>query len=83
MTAPAAASSGLRARPGDRLVVRGHRLGEPGRDGEILEARGDDGSPPFLIRWEDTGCETLLFPGSDAYVEHLVDGVRPSRRERR
>lgn len=62
----------LRAKPGDRLVIHGHRQGEPGRDAEILEVRGPDGGPPFLVRWQDTGSETLLYPGSDASVEHLA-----------
>jgi Domain of unknown function (DUF1918) len=74
MTTAVEDSLGLRARPGDRLVIHGHRLGQPERDGEILEARGDGGGPPFLVRWEDTGSVTLLFPGSDASVEHL--GIR-------
>ncbi len=57
--------------PGDRLVIRGHHLGELERDAEILEARGPGGSAPFLVRWEDTGHTTLLYPGSDARVQHL------------
>lgn len=72
MTAPRAAAV-LRARAGDRLVIRGHRLGESTRDAEILEVLGTDGGPPFRLLWQDTGAETLLFPGSDAYVDHLVD----------
>ena len=68
------AASALRGRPGDRLVLHGHRLGEPECGGEILEAGGEDGRPPCLVRWEDTGDVTLLFPGSDAYVEHLGGG---------
>ena len=64
--------SALRARPGDRLVIHGHRLGEPVRDGEILEALGKDGGPPFHVRWEDTGSVSLLFPGSDARVQRLT-----------
>lgn len=73
---------GLCAEPGDRLVIRGHRLGEPGRDGEILEALGPEGAPPFRVRWSDTGVETLLFPGSDAYVDRLAHPLGP-RKERR
>ncbi len=63
---------GLRAEPGDRLVIRGHRLGERERDGEILAALGAGGGPPFRVRWSDSGAETLLYPGSDAYVDHLA-----------
>jgi hypothetical protein len=71
--------SGPWAEPGDRVVIHGHRVGEPARDGEILEALGEAGGPPFRVRWEDTGGETILFPGSDALVEHLA-AARPRRR---
>ena len=61
----------LSASPGDQLVIRGHHLGEPDRDGEILEVLGEDGAPPYRVRWEDSGQVSELFPGSDAYVRHL------------
>jgi hypothetical protein len=61
----------LRASAGDRLVIKGHHLGEKTRDGEILEVVGEDGRPPFRVRWSDTGREALLFPGADAMVEHF------------
>ena len=57
------------ANVGDRIVIRGHRVGEPERDCEVLEV-GKDGGPPYLVRWGDTGHEALFFPGSDAYVKH-------------
>ncbi len=62
----------MQARVGDRIVIRGHRVGQPLRDGEVLEVRGSDGGPPYIVRWEDNGHETLFFPGSDADVEHLA-----------
>ena len=71
--------SSLRARPGDRLVVRGHHQGERQRDGEILEVLGDNGAPPYHVRWDD-GHESEVFPGSDIFVEHL--GETPGRHER-
>lgn len=61
----------LTATVGDRLIIRGHRVGEPERDAEIIEVRGPDGSPPYLVRWADDGHESLLFPGSDAFVRHF------------
>jgi hypothetical protein len=76
-----ASGSALQAKRGDRLVIRAHHLGEPARDAEILAALGEDGGPPFRVRWEDTGRESIFFPGSDAYVEHLVSD-RPRRRRR-
>jgi hypothetical protein len=58
----------LKATAGDRIVVRGHRIGDPDREAEILEARGHDGGPPYLVRWGEDGHESLFFPGSDAHV---------------
>jgi Domain of unknown function (DUF1918) len=59
----------MRAQVGDRLVVRRHRVGEPDRTAEILEIKGDDGQPPYVVRWSD-GHVSLMFPGSDAFLEH-------------
>ena len=58
-------------------MIGGHRLGEPDRDGEVLET-AEHGLPPFRVRWSDTGRVALLFPGSDARVEHF-----PRRRSRK
>jgi hypothetical protein len=62
----------LCARPGDRLVIRGRSLGEPGRDAEILEPLGRGGAPPFRVCWQDDGHMSVIFPGDDAYVEHFA-----------
>jgi CBS domain-containing protein len=59
-------------RPGDRLVITAHQQGGRPRDAEVLEARGPDGGPPYLVRWQDTGRVSLHYPGSDARVEHLA-----------
>lgn len=61
----------LRATPGDRLVIKSHHTGELERDAEILEVLGEDGSPPYVVRWSDDGHVSETFPGSDAYVDHL------------
>ncbi|MGZ8615019.1 MAG: DUF1918 domain-containing protein [Actinomycetota bacterium] len=60
----------MKAVVGDLLRIKGHHIGEPDRDAEILEVHGDDGAPPFLVRWED-GHEGLMFPESDAEVVHI------------
>ena len=64
----------LRVRPGDRLVITAHQQGGRPRDAEVLEVRGEDGGPPYLVRWQDTGRVSLHYPGSDARLEHLVEG---------
>jgi hypothetical protein len=59
----------MRASVGDRIVIKAHRVGEHDRDCEVLEVRGRDGGSPYVVRWGDSGHETLFFPGSDAAVQ--------------
>ena len=66
----------MRASVGDRIVIRGHRVGEPDRDCEVLEVRGPDGDSPYVVRWGDNGHETLFLPGSDAGVQHFDHSSR-------
>jgi Domain of unknown function (DUF1918) len=61
----------MQASVGDRVVVHGHVHGEPNRDGEILEVHGSDGAPPYVVRWDDNGHETVFFPGTDVTIEHF------------
>ena len=57
----------MHANVGDRLVVEGRTVGAQRREGEVLEVRGPDGAPPYVVRWSD-GHEGLSFPGPDAHV---------------
>ena len=61
----------MKAAVGDRLIIKGHHIGEHERDAVILEVRGPDGGPPYLVRWDEDGHEGLVFPGPDAAVEHF------------
>lgn len=67
----------MRAKVGDRLHVFGHTVGERDRIGEIIEVRGTDGGPPYLVRFDD-GQERLVFPGPDAVVKPKADGSSPN-----
>ncbi|HLT12346.1 MAG TPA: DUF1918 domain-containing protein [Micromonosporaceae bacterium] len=58
----------MRANVGDRLHVHSHTVGAQDRVGTIVEVRGQDGAPPYLVRFPD-GQESLIFPGPDAVVE--------------
>lgn len=60
----------MHATVGDRLIVHGTHVDDVNRDGEILEVRGKQGEPPYVVRWSDTGHEALVFPGPDAVVHH-------------
>jgi hypothetical protein len=68
----------MKAHPGDKLVISGHRVGEPKRIGQVKEVRGDDGGPPYRVRWDEDGHTTLLFPGPDCTIEPLADHATPA-----
>jgi len=57
----------MRAKVGDRLLVETSKDDLHRREGEVLEVRGEDGAPPYIVRWED-GHEGLVYPGPDAHV---------------
>ncbi|MFI6516082.1 DUF1918 domain-containing protein [Spirillospora sp. NPDC050679] len=69
----------MNASVGDRLHVHGKTVGRSDRAGEIVEVRGADGGPPFVVRFDD-GHTGLVFPGPDAVVEAPREGgVRADR----
>jgi hypothetical protein len=53
--------------------------GDRDRVAEIIEVRGENGTPPYVVRYPD-GRETLIFPGPDTVVEPARSGSRLSRR---
>lgn len=57
----------MRASVGDRLHVHGRVVGQGERHGEIVEVRGANGEPPYVVRFSD-GRESLVFPGPDCVV---------------
>ncbi|MBB6171828.1 hypothetical protein HNR23_001888 [Nocardiopsis mwathae] len=61
----------MRARIGDRLVVESERHDMHRRTGVVTEVRGDNGAPPYQVRWldEDKDHEVLVYPGPDAHIE--------------
>ncbi|MFI9749690.1 pyridoxamine 5'-phosphate oxidase family protein [Streptomyces collinus] len=61
----------MHAQLGDLLIVESPATGTARRDGEIVGLHHDDGTPPYDVRWSDTGQVTLVFPGPDAHVQHL------------
>jgi hypothetical protein len=57
----------MKAQPGDRIVLAPVVVEGQVRDGEVLEARGPGGTPPFLVKWSD-GHEGLIYPGPGAVL---------------
>jgi hypothetical protein len=58
----------MKARVGDWLVLKGTTVGQADQRGLITEVRSPDGSPPYVVRWLDTGHHATVFPGPDANV---------------
>jgi hypothetical protein len=66
----------MKASTGDRIVARGHHLGEPDRDCGVLEVRDGGGAPPYFVCWDDSGRARLFLPGPDVSVQQF-DHPRP------
>jgi len=58
----------MRASIGDKLHIHTNHVGVPDQHGRIIEIRGIDGAPPYLVRFPD-GHTRLIFPGPDAVVD--------------
>jgi Domain of unknown function (DUF1918) len=58
----------MKAKVGDWLVMKGTTVGQADERGLITEVHSADGSPPYVVRWLDTGHVATVFPGGDAIV---------------
>ena len=58
----------MQAHNGDHITVGSRRVGQPDRHGVIVDVRGTDGQPPYMVVWDDRPGEHLVFPGSDASI---------------
>lgn len=67
----------MKAAVGDRLIIEGPTTGTPRRDGEVVALHHEDGTPPYDVRWSDTGRVSLVFPGPDAHVHHFGHARHP------
>ncbi len=63
----------MKANIGDQLLVESSSADQHRREGEIIEVKGTDGQPPFVVRWTD-GHESLCYPGPDARVRPGTTG---------
>jgi hypothetical protein len=58
----------VEATVGDTIIVHTRHRGTGERHGEVLESWGEDGEPPWLIRWASDGHEALYFPAADVMI---------------
>lgn len=56
---------------GDLLIIESGHVDESPRTGVILEVHGEDGGPPYVVRWNDDEHTSTVVPGTDARVKHL------------
>ncbi|MFF7182428.1 DUF1918 domain-containing protein [Streptomyces sp. NPDC008121] len=59
----------MQASVGDTLLVHGRTVGKHDRTAEITEVLGENGTPPYRVRFDD-GHEALMSPGPDSVVRH-------------
>ena len=58
----------MMAKVGDRIVVESETVGQPTREGEVLEILEGSTGPRYRVRWED-GHESIFTPsGGSARV---------------
>ncbi|MFJ1680894.1 DUF1918 domain-containing protein [Streptomyces sp. NPDC088251] len=58
----------MRASVGDHIHMYSRSVGQTDRRGEIVEVRGSDGEPPYVVKFED-GHSGLVHPGPDCVIE--------------
>jgi hypothetical protein len=58
----------MNAEVGSQIVVRGRKVGAPTRHGVVVAVRGEDGGPPYLVKWDGDPAEHLYYPGADALI---------------
>src|SRR5450759_4266869 len=62
----------MKAHQGDHIILAASHVDEPTRAGVVLEVRGKDGGPPFLVRWAD-GHTGLMYPGPGSVLRVLAE----------
>ncbi|GAA2750182.1 MULTISPECIES: DUF1918 domain-containing protein [Kitasatospora] len=65
----------MQAVVGDHVHMYSRSIGMVDRKGEIVEVRGTNGEPPYLVRFDD-GHQGLVYPGPDCVVEHHLSEER-------
>lgn len=65
----------MKAAVGDRVFVASGRPGHE-RMGHVVELRHPDGTPPYVVRWDDTGTDEVSFLRGDSRIEPRDAGTR-------
>ena len=72
----------MRAQVGDRVHIHGRSVGRPEETAVVVEVRGEDGAPPYLVRHEARARGARL-PRTGLFGRaRRVDGREPSEASR-
>lgn len=55
------------AEVGDRIIVCSAEADGADHTGQIVEVRRSDGGPPYLVEWDDSVSDSLVYPGSNSF----------------
>ncbi len=65
----------MHAEIGDKIIVESVDVGQPTREGSILEVRSDAHHEHYRVRW-DNGQVSLFYPGTTARIIHQTNSSR-------
>ena len=72
----------MKAQVGDWLVIKGRTVERADHRGLITEVHSADGSPPYVVRWLDTGHVATIIPGPDVVIVTAAEQEAADERER-
>ena len=58
----------MEAQVGDRITMAAEHVGQSTREGTIVEVKGPDGGPPYVVEWAD-GHTGLIHPGPGSVLK--------------
>ena len=61
----------MRPVSGDLLILKDVETGATVREGRILDVRGDEPEPSYIIQWSDTGDVEMYIADERAFVHHF------------
>ena len=59
----------MQAHVGDTVRVPSRTVGTYERRGRIVEVRGSNGEPPYVVRWDHETEDTLFMPSGGVIIE--------------
>ena len=72
----------MAAKPGSRIIVESEAVGQPTREGEIVEVIEGTASVRYRVKWTD-GHETIFTPGGGSARIVEADGKAKTRAKKK